>query len=717
MSNHPGEHSHYGINHQDQQSMLTPPDSGDTTSTQPQPHGRSRAPAPKVLSCVLCAQRKVKCDRKTPCSNCIKAGATCVPTIPNPPRRRKYRVLGGEEDLKLRLKRYEKLLLSFGMTMHELDSGVTAETRRPMTKVMDDLSIGGRVPDSKEEQLWGPLSEEILEGSSDDEFLEVIPDDLLTSADESSFLFPMLPLHIDLTMLHPPPVQIFQLWQAFVDNINPLCKIIHTPTVQQQILQASSNIYDLSKPMQALMFVIYAFAVTSMSEPDCEKMFPGEHRSSLLSKWRYAAQRALIAADVVKTTDMVVLQAFTLFILCVRANYDSQALLILSGVALRLAQVQGLHREALLARKTVFEAEIGRRLWWQLIVLESREAEMYRVSTLTDPRQWDTKLPANINDSDLYPDMREAPKDHNGTTEMIFCLLRYEVGHFLRTSPALNGSWQLFANQTIPYSQKEAVINSLESILQQKYLQYLDDVIPLHFLSLRVSRAFRNRLRLVSLHPRKNPSRSTPMSPHEKSTLFNLCLEIIQTDNEGHRTESIQKYVWHINAQFQADAFIYLVNELRGYPIGDSADRAWAQVLEAFNYRQELLTGGGMKNELVAAIGNLTLKAWSARESAYARMGQVPPEGTMPMPILSLKALRIKPGNETMEFPAGSFGHEILPQGSDTNVFPAEQMMSGDGGEVMDVNTNIDWAYWNELIQNYAEASATSHSEGQQRQR
>ncbi|RFU32209.1 hypothetical protein B7463_g4122, partial [Scytalidium lignicola] len=704
--------------------MLTPPDSTEADQSKapsqpyPQPHRQHHIPTSKILSCVLCAQRKVKCDRKTPCSNCVKAGATCIPTVPNPPRRRKYRVLGGEEDLKLRLKRYEKLLLSFGMSIQELDSGVTAETRRPMTKAMDDLSIGGRVTASRDEQLWVPLSEDILEGSSDDEFLEVIPDDLLSSADESSFLFPMMALHIDLTMLHPSQVQIFQLWQAFVDNVNPLCKIIHAPTMQQKILQASGNLYDLSKPMQALMFVIYAFAVTSMNEQECERMFPGEHRSSLLTKWRYGAQRALIAADVVKTTDIVVLQAFTLFILCVRATYDSQSLLILSGVAFRLAQVQGLHREALLAKKTVFEAEIGRRLWWQLIVLESREAEMSRVSTLTDPRQWDTKLPANINDSDLYPDMREPPKDHNGTTEMIFCLLRYEVGQFQRTSPALNGSWQLFANQSIPYAQKEAVINSLESILQQKYLQYLDDVIPLHFLSLRVSRAFRNRLRLLSLHPRKNPSRTTLMSPHEKSTLFNLCLEIIQTDNDGHRKESIQKYIWHINAQFQADAFIYLVNELKAFPVGDSADRAWVQVLEAFNYRPELLSGGGMRNELVTAIGNLILKAWSARENAYVRMNQALPEGAMPMAILSLKALRIKPGTELMEFQGDFSSEEDLSQGQSTDAFHrSPQIVTGDGDDMtMDVNT-VDWAYWNELIHNYTEAAATESAGGQDRQR
>lgn len=31
-----------------------------------------------LRSCVLCRQRKVKCDRRQPCSNCVRAGANCV---------------------------------------------------------------------------------------------------------------------------------------------------------------------------------------------------------------------------------------------------------------------------------------------------------------------------------------------------------------------------------------------------------------------------------------------------------------------------------------------------------------------------------------------------------------------------------------------------------------------------------------------------------------
>jgi hypothetical protein len=36
-------------------------------------------PTPPQLSCELCRDRKVKCDKLTPCTNCATTGAQCVP--------------------------------------------------------------------------------------------------------------------------------------------------------------------------------------------------------------------------------------------------------------------------------------------------------------------------------------------------------------------------------------------------------------------------------------------------------------------------------------------------------------------------------------------------------------------------------------------------------------------------------------------------------------
>lgn len=45
------------------------------------------APASKLRSCVICRQRKVRCDKQSPCSNCRRANVACIfPSTDRPPR-------------------------------------------------------------------------------------------------------------------------------------------------------------------------------------------------------------------------------------------------------------------------------------------------------------------------------------------------------------------------------------------------------------------------------------------------------------------------------------------------------------------------------------------------------------------------------------------------------------------------------------------------------
>lgn len=91
----------------------------------------ARPPTPKITrghSCVLCQQRKVKCDRQKPCSNCIKARAECVASAPTVPRRRRRKF--SEQDLAARLRRYEHLLKKNGVKIED-DEEVPEEHPNP----------------------------------------------------------------------------------------------------------------------------------------------------------------------------------------------------------------------------------------------------------------------------------------------------------------------------------------------------------------------------------------------------------------------------------------------------------------------------------------------------------------------------------------------------------------------------------------------------------
>lgn len=78
------------------------------------PAPQSSTKPQRVLACMLCHQRKVKCDHKFPCANCIRAGAQCVPGTMarrqqrrSPPKKELLERLRNSEDL---VRKYEDLL-------------------------------------------------------------------------------------------------------------------------------------------------------------------------------------------------------------------------------------------------------------------------------------------------------------------------------------------------------------------------------------------------------------------------------------------------------------------------------------------------------------------------------------------------------------------------------------------------------------------------------
>jgi hypothetical protein len=112
---------------------------------------------------------------------------------------------------------------------------------------------------------------------------------------------------------YPSAVHSFQLWQVFISNVHPLTKILHGPTVQKDILETFSEPTSTPSPTEALLFSIYLVAVVSLTDTECRNRF-GEPRKDLLARYCDATEVALSKADFLRSTDLRVLQAFTLYL-------------------------------------------------------------------------------------------------------------------------------------------------------------------------------------------------------------------------------------------------------------------------------------------------------------------------------------------------------------------------------------------------------------------
>ena len=110
---------------------------------------------------------------------------------------------------------------------------------------------------------------------SDDSASESSPaliDDERPVADHHAFIFGFQSTAVDLRPLHPLPSQIPYIWQVYQENVDPVIKILHTPSTTKLIRNARTNLDNIAPAAEALMFAIYYAAVNSLEESEVSTM-------------------------------------------------------------------------------------------------------------------------------------------------------------------------------------------------------------------------------------------------------------------------------------------------------------------------------------------------------------------------------------------------------------------------------------------------------------
>ncbi|KAF4458748.1 hypothetical protein FALBO_14506 [Fusarium albosuccineum] len=617
-----------------------------------QPHDPSAVKLTRGTSCVLCQQRKVRCDKNKPCANCVKANVECRVIPPQPPRRRKKRLQ--EKDLIDRLKKYENLLAEHGVKVdaigHELrPDGPQADDVDELENDFEGLktspeassSPAASQADKTSGGTWFSLhkefraSEQMLQDSSEEE-----PEvgstihrafDRMFATDGFPFIIggPLGPI----THLHPSTIHIFQLWQIYIDNINPLLKITHVPNVQGQIIEASSNLGSVPNNIEALMFAIYLMAITSLEETDVYKMFH-EPKKELLARFHSGTQQALTKAGFMRVNDPILLQAYILYLFAVRWFVDPRQVFCLIGLAVRIAQRMGLHRDPAQFGLPPFEVEQRRRLWWTLVGYDRRLGEMSGSTVTALSTGGDCKLPLNVNDSDLHVDGKEMPTPHTGPTEMLFALTRVELAMAVSSdsnrdsykmnnpdkSPGATPSSRPTA--TIRLAGQDGPSYTLEGYcahMEGTYLSQCDPKIPLHFFTLTMTRQALCKMRIISFLVRMHDADPLPLKEVERDNLFLQATQMIEYDNVVQSSESLRPFKWYSMHHFPFPAYMFLVQELRHRVSGPMVERAWDAISKNHELRGLL---NNYHSPMHIAFGGHFIKAWDAHEAALVAAGK-----------------------------------------------------------------------------------------------
>jgi hypothetical protein len=105
------------------------------------------------------------------------------------------------------------------------------------------------------------------------------------------------------------------LWRIYSSNVDPVLKIVHKPTFERSLAKAKYNLDGLSRGMEALMFAMYFAAVNSLKPDECRVTLQ-EEKSTLHNKYRFAVEQALARAGFLDTRELIILQAFVIFLVC-----------------------------------------------------------------------------------------------------------------------------------------------------------------------------------------------------------------------------------------------------------------------------------------------------------------------------------------------------------------------------------------------------------------
>jgi hypothetical protein len=436
-------------------------------------------------------------------------------------------------------------------------------------------------------------------------------DDELESPDQSNsgvpsdhhqgFVFGYSSTMVNMRSLHPSPSQIFILWEVFKENVDPLVRVLHRPTAKNILINASSNTDGLSRSAEALLFSIYYGAVASLTPEQCQSLL-GESKDSLSKRYRFATEQALARAGFLNSSSLMLLQAFVFFLICVRHQDDTRLVWSLGGLAIHLAQALGIHRDGTNFNLNPFETEMRRRLWWHISILDTRSSEDHGTDPTFSEQFYDTKLPMNINDDDIYPDMKEPPKERVGCTEMTFCLLRFELSVVMRrlnfTAPGDDDS---DANKRT-LEEKEKLIDQCHRMIEEKYLQFCDMNIPyvlpppfqtpgliipsIFWVAATVGRLILAKMWLMAHHPLAMRSSAVDSpSPAVKERLFITSVEVIEFSYLLEQNENTSKWGWLFRTYMQWHAVAFVLSELCIRPSGPTYDRAWKAVESVFDKR------------------------------------------------------------------------------------------------------------------------------------
>ncbi|CAI6063349.1 unnamed protein product [Clonostachys chloroleuca] len=413
----------------------------------------------RQVSCHFCRERKLKCSRSFPCSNCTSRGVECPAVAPATAIRPTSHTIpiGSHAEILNRLARLESLLAAQhekmplsppGSASNLVGGGSDVPAPQPLkwplsTKlqalVEDAVSIHSRCPGLDFHNL-SPNNTFIVRICPLRLFRELLPDDansLPTSQLKKIWL--------------PDRKEANVLIKKYLNGLTVFLHVTHGPSIQK----LAAEVYDALEaggshvPTGYLLLLLAIFGNvillwTACSEEE-EALFPhaGE-ASAQAASWIKVALEVLYSTQAHSAPSLEYAQGLTILSFTI-LNMDGVTPRGLSLLfqATAVARELGLHRldhqrqgfpSMQFPAITGIRAEVGRRVWWYLASADwllSSSSNAQRGTYSINPLHMAVQKPMNIHDEDMAEDGMTA-KPIEVFTAMSYSIYRIRLAEEIR---------------------------------------------------------------------------------------------------------------------------------------------------------------------------------------------------------------------------------------------------------------------------------------------
>ncbi|EAW15050.1 Zn(II)2Cys6 transcription factor [Aspergillus clavatus NRRL 1] len=708
----------------------------------------------RINSCLACRQRKLKCNRQQPCSNCARAGRECA-----------FLRLDSQHSVHKKLAIFKE------------QTALLEKCLERDTEIAKSTKLGPASPEEDEDDLLITSLELALLGiqdaaydhedddDSDDDLYDLgfrfgkmrvnervggffhpqMADELSTfldemgnptalrtpnrhnlSAAEKDLYFGPGPYFI------PPQSGLFfsqscsassmtdwasqrpmadallkQYWEA----VHPIVRIAHRPSLERRYRTFWEAIDTGGRPpasLRALICSMLFIAVVSMSTSTVLHQF-GIAQQILQNHLQFKTEKALKDARLLSTTRLETLQAFVLYLIPMCRSEISRAHSALVGMAVRLAESLGLHRDPKESQYSVVESHVRRLAWYQVCFLDLRTAEVQGPRVAIQPEDFSVELPVNLDDEQIAAGVESDPLVW---TDMTYTRIRFECQEMQRK--CLLARLQL-EQKKLPLSQALRQIDTFRQHMEFQYGPIFSqtELTPLQIAAKHLMTLLINRLYTAVLH---QFYRAVIVQPplRLRQLVVSTGIQQLESSIALETMPQLQLWAWYSQAYHQYHVSMLLLLEVYLRPTSPGADRIWP----CLDYVYETTTVADLEENRNLTSQNrkawVILTALRDRIDVYRRMRRarvpVPSTRVIRQPVSSFEFKQPESTSLENNLPecgprTGIVGHSLFHGGMEQTDLTEEDGVSLINIDLPENNilssfVDFDWSEWDTLHHN-----------------